>query len=346
MTEERKTKEEPRQPLGILACLAAGFEITARHPMTLTVPLLLDVFLWLGPRLSLSPLFLATERFFRQMFWTEGMAGLPEVQQTSLLLTQMFNDLAARFNLFSALIPAPLLGVPTLMASRMTLDRPLGPRAEMVVASVLIAMFLGIVLPLLGMGLSALYLRSVGRRVMDEMETPLSGPQTFLVLWGQFILLALIALAIVATMSMVGLSFAALIYLLSAGLAFFVVTLLFSLIMFAVFHLVFAIPGMVQLKHSPFPAIRESILLIRGDFANVTFLVLLILIISRGFNVVWALPDPATWANLIGIAGHAFVSTALTATLFVFYQDRLNFLPAPQPTPVVKEVPVHPLIGD
>jgi len=346
VTEERKTQEEPRQPMGVLACLAAGFEITARHPMTLTVPLLLDVFLWLGPRLSLSPLFLAMERFFRQMFWTEGMAGLPEVQQTSLLLTQMFNDLAARFNLFSALIPAPLLGVPTLMASRMTLDRPLGPRAEMVVASILIAMFLGIVLPLLGMGLSALYLRSVGRRVMDEMETPLSGPQTFLALWGQFILLALIALAIVATMSMVGLSFAALIYLLSAGLAFFVVTLLFSLIMFAVFHLVFAIPGMVQLKHSPFPAIRESILLIRGDFTNVTFLVLLILIISRGFNVVWALPDPATWANLIGIAGHAFVSTALTATLFVFYQDRLNFLPAPQPTPVVKEVPVHPLIGD
>jgi hypothetical protein len=342
VAEEQKPKEEPRQPLGILACLAAGFEITARHPIILAVPLLLDVFLWLGPRLSLSPLFSATERFFRQLFLTENMVALPDVQQTSLLLTQTLNDLATRFNLFSALIPAPLLGVPTLMASRMTVDRPLGPRPEMVIASVFIAMLLGVVLSVVGMGLSALYLRSVGRRVIDETETPLAGPQTFLMLWGQFMLLALIVLIVVAMVSMIGLSFAALVSLLSTGLALFVLMMIFSLIMFTVFHLIFAIPGIVQLQRSLFRAIQESILLTRGDFANVTFLILLILVISRGFNVVWALPDPATWANLIGIAGHAFVSTALTATLFVFYQDRLNFLPTAQQAPVVKEVPaVH-----
>ena len=346
MTEERKTQEEPRQPLGILACLAAGFEIVARHPLAMTIPLLLDLFLWLGPRLSLAPLFLAVERFFRGAFWTENIATLPDAQQTSLLLTQMLNELAARFNLFSALIPAPLLGVPTLMASQMTVERPLGPRPELEVASLFTALVWVMVLPAVGLGLSALYLRIVGRRVIDETEVPFAGPQTFFVLWGQFILLALIVLIVVAILSMIGLSFAALVGLLSAGLAFFVMMLIFSMIMFLVFHLVFAVPGMVQLQRSPFRAIQESILLTRGDFLNVTFLILLILVISRGFNVVWELPDPATWANLIGIAGHAFVSTALTATLFVFYQDRLNFLPTAQQTRVVKEVPAHTLVGD
>ncbi|HQE91809.1 MAG TPA: hypothetical protein PLH19_03890 [Anaerolineae bacterium] len=339
MIEEQKSKGEPRPPLGILACLAAGFEITARHPTTLAVPLLLDVFLWLGPRLSLSPLFVAMERLFRQLFLTENLAALPDAQQTSLLLSQTLNDLAARYNLFSMLTPAPLLGVPALMTSRMTVERPLGPRQEMVIASVLVALLVGVVLPVVGMGLSALYLRSIGRRVIDETEVPLVGSPTFLALWGKFMLFALIVGIIVAMLSMIGLSLAALVGLLSTGLALLVLMSVFSLAMFTVFHLVFAIPGIVQLQHSLFRAIRESILLTRGDFVNVTFLILLMLIISRGFNVVWTLPDPATWANLIGIAGHAFVSTALTATLFVFYQDRLNFLPPTPQTAVVKEAP-------
>ncbi len=346
MTEERKTKEEPRQPLGILACLATGFEIVARHPLTLSAPLLLDLFLWLGPRLSLTPLFRAVERFFRGALWTESVAASPDAQQATLLLTQAFNTLTMRFNLFSALTPAPLLGVPSLMASRLTVERPMGARPEMAVGSVLVAMFLGVVLPVLGVGLAALYLRAVGRCVIDETEVPFDKPQTFAALWGRLLVFALIVITTVATMSMIGLSFAALIGLLSTGLAFFVVTMLLSLLTFTVFHMIFAIPGMVQLRRSPFHAIQESILLTRGDFFNVTFLILLILVISRGFTVVWTLPDPATWNNLIGIAGHAFVSTALTATLFVFYQDRLNFLPKPQPAPVVKEVPAHPLIGE
>ena len=116
--------------------------------------------------------------------------------------------------------------------------------------------------------------------------------------------------------------------------------------MFVAFHLIFAIPGMVQLRRSPLHAIQESILLTRVDFVSISMLVLLILVISKGFNVVWTLPDPATWSNLIGIAGHAFVSTALTATLFVFYQDRLNFLPKMEKAVVPQEIPAHSLLGD
>ena len=137
-------------------------------------------------------------------------------------------------------------------------------------------------------------------------------------MWRQFILLTVIWLISVAMLSMVGLSFAALFSLLSTGLSFFVMTMVFSMVMFIAFHLVFVVPGMVQLQRSPFRAIQESLLLTRGDFIGVTFLILLILVISQGFAVVWKLPDPATWANAIGIAGHAFVSTALTAALFVF----------------------------
>jgi len=341
VTEEQqsKTQTEPRQPLSILACIAAGFEITARHLETLTIPLLLDAFLWLGPRLSLAPIFQALERLSRQVFATIVASGSPETQQALALFGQMLNELAMRYNLFAMLSPAPLLGVPTLMASRMTLDRPSGTRPEMVIASALMALLAGVVLPVIGMGLNTLYLRSLGRRVLDETEIPLPGPQPFPVLWRQLLLLTLIVLAIVGVLGMIGFSLATLVGLLSTGLALLVLMMSLSLMMFIVFHLIFAIPGMTQVRRSTLQAIQESIILTRGDFVNVTFLVLLILIISRGFNVVWTLPKPATWANLVGIAGHAFISTALTATLFVFYQDRLNFLPTAQQPQAIKEAP-------
>ena len=36
--------------------MSAGFELTTRYPWLLIIPVLLDVFLWLGPRLSFGPL--------------------------------------------------------------------------------------------------------------------------------------------------------------------------------------------------------------------------------------------------------------------------------------------------
>lgn len=331
--------------MGILACLAAGFEIVARRPAMILMPLLLDLFLWLGPRLSLAPIFAALERIFRPL-WTTGAPAGPEGQQTALLLAQMFNDLAMRFNLFTALSPAPLLGTPSVMGAQLTLERPMGMRPEIIVASPFVVFGWLIVLIAVGLGINTIYLRVIGRQVIAETESALTGPQPFLVLWGQFIALTLIVLFVVGTLSLAGLSVAALLGLLSPGLAIFVVTLLFALLMFVVFHLIFAIPGMVQLRRSPLHAIQESILLTRGDFLNVSLLILLILIIARGFNVVWTLPDPATWANLIGIAGHGFVSTALTTTLFIFYQERLSFLPTEQIARASQERPAHSLMGD
>jgi hypothetical protein len=197
-----------------------------------------------------------------------------------------------------------------------------------------------------GLGISALYLRTIGRQVITEMEMELPGPQSFLKLWGHFIMLVLIMLIVLGTLSFTGSIFTFLVGLINPGLFYFATTLLFAFLMFVVFHLIFAIPGMVQLRRSPLHAIQESILLTRVDFVGTSMLVLLILVISRGFNVVWTLPDPATWANLIGIAGHAFVSTALTATLFVYYQERLGLLPAEQKARAPQEIPAHSLMGD
>lgn len=305
---------------------------------------MLDLFLWLGPRLSLAPIFKALDNFLKTAFRSSGTVAT-EVEETYLLIGQGLNQMASDFNLFSSLEPAPLLGVPTLTSIRMTLTSPLGPRAEIVVGSIFGVLGWIILLTLLGLGMNALYLRIVGQRVLDETEVALAGPHTLLVLWGQLLVLTLLLVIVAFALSFSMLSLIALISLISLPFAGFIAMLLFSMIMFAGFHLIFAIPGMVQLRRSPLRAIQESILLTRGDFPGATLLVVLIMVISNGLNVVWSLPDPATWANLIGIAGHAFVSTALMAALFIFYQERLGFLDMLQKAMAAQETVPHPVAG-
>jgi len=37
--------------------------------------------------------------------------------------------------------------------------------------------------------------------------------------------------------------------------------------------------------------------------------------------VLWNIPDNTTWLLLLGIIGHAFVTTSLLAASFVYYHD-------------------------
>ena len=47
MQEQEQKSTSP----GVWSALAAGFDLTAKHPWLLLLPILVDIFIWLGPRL-------------------------------------------------------------------------------------------------------------------------------------------------------------------------------------------------------------------------------------------------------------------------------------------------------
>ncbi len=310
--------------MGTLACLKMGFEVVARHPELILTPLILDLFLWLGPRLSVAPIVRAVNVFMRR--WVLSEVSTPEVSEAAVTIEQLLSEIALTFDLFSALRPAPLVGVPVLMPYRLTVARPFGPRPDLPVHSVGGMMGWTLLLMGVGLALTALYLRGVGRRVIDETEAPLPGPRSPLTVWLEFLKLGGLLLALLLVFSTAFLFFAMLVGLVSMTVSGILVTLASSFVFFAGLHLLFAVPGIVQLRRGPLRAIRESLILTRSDFMSILFLVGLTLLISQGLNVVWSLPDPDSWSTAVGLAGHAFVSTGLTAGFFVFYQERLNFL--------------------
>jgi len=329
--------------MGTLACLATGFETIARHPTLIVIPTLLDLFLWLGPRLSMAPVFKSMEQAMMELLTFEGIGT--EVGEASIFLRQILNSLATEFNLFTVLTPAPLLGVPSLMAAEMPLLGPFGARAEVEISSFLFIVAWSIILIVMGLFLSALYLRMIGIQVIEETEAPLPGPDSTIAVWGQLIKLVLILIAVLFGISLLSSIFVSCVGMVSLRIAAFLMTLFSSLGLFVALHMLFAVPAIVLLRRPLFQAVRESFILTRSDFLNVTALILLILVISQGFTFVWSLPDHESWAALIGIGGHAFVSSALVATLFIFFQERLRFLEAIEKAFAAKETPAQSAVG-
>jgi hypothetical protein len=54
--------------------------------------------------------------------------------------------------------------------------------------------------------------------------------------------------------------------------------------------------------------------------------VLSVFLLSRGLSYLWLAPASDSWLMLVGIAGHAFISTTLLAASFVYYRDMNNWL--------------------
>jgi hypothetical protein len=96
-----REQEEKDTALGVWSALSTGFDLTAKHPWLLLLPMLLDIFIWLGPRL----------RF--QTIVEVVVASLPpEVEMMEI--AQQLLEIGPLTNLFTVL-SVPLIGVPALL---------------------------------------------------------------------------------------------------------------------------------------------------------------------------------------------------------------------------------------
>jgi hypothetical protein len=92
------------------------------------------------------------------------------------------------------------------------------------------------------------------------------------------------------------------------------------------FHLVFAIHGILLDDLSVSKAMGRSVALVRRYRLSVVGLMLLALIISLGLSNIWHIPPSDSWMRLTAIAGNAFINTGLAVATFVYYQERTKVL--------------------
>ena len=303
-------------PPGVIGSLKAGFEVVSSHVVLILIPFAVDLFLWLGPRLSVNRVL---GPFYALMF-AQARRGLPASDDTRQLtaIQDMFNEVLTRFNLvslFSRLQTFPI-GVSSLMARTMPVDNPVGENIVQVPSplSLIGYMFLLVVI---GWVIGGLYFRWVSKAALGRQESEISPIwailQTFILSIVWLILLFAISIPVVFLLT--------LLMFISPILASAVLFVMMLLSFWVIVPLFFIPHGIFTRKQNAFYSIFSSFKMARFTLPTSGMFVFSILILSPGLNYLWSVPTSNSWMTVVGIAGHAFITTALLAASFVYYHE-------------------------
>ncbi|HUE98281.1 MAG TPA: hypothetical protein VMN99_03440 [Anaerolineales bacterium] len=315
----RQKLEELPPPPGVMGSLRAGFDAVSSHVWLILLPLLLDIFLWLGPRWGVDGL---VNPIFKIMF-----------EQARLTLTSTadlerftdyqsaFSVVMERFNLLSLLgkLQTFPIGVSSLLAQTMPVETPFGSQNVMQVSSLPGLMGMAFLLVVIGWIAGGLYFRWVSGIALGdaEREAKISFSwaiiQTVIlsVLWFIGLMVVLIPLMFILTI----------LTLLSPVVASgaLLVILIFSF--WLIVPLFFTPHGIFVRRQNAFYSIFTSLRMARFTLPTSGLFVLCVLLLSTGLNYLWSVPPDDSWMLLVGLAGHAFIRTALLAASFVYYRD-------------------------
>ena len=322
---------------GVFSTLSAGFELTTRYLWLMIIPAVLDLFLWIGPRLSFRALI--------ENLIATSAAQLP----TDVLSLDVgaLTEAAGRVNHF-VYLSVSLLGVPALMAGPMPDKTPITPA---IIDGGGLGAWFGwlVVFTLGGLLLTALFYNLIAYAMRRSLATATTAALPPLGL-GRFLrrtlhtwlrLVALLALAVVLILVItipVAL-LAGFVALLSQAIAVFVLFGAVVLIMWLLMFLSYTPQGML-LNPRRFPfAIADSVRLFQRNLPAALGLLAVVVLARQLLRYVLLTADSGTWVTMINILAHAYIATALTVALFIFYRDRFvaylkQLKTEPQITPI------------
>jgi len=302
-------------PPGVIGSLRAGFDAIASNLPVILLPLAFDLFLWLGPRLRVDQVFKVA---FDEAPGIARLMGLtPENLETAQGFGALFQEQLGQFNLFSTLRTYPI-GIFSLMSGTMPNQTPWGIPSAIQVSSEIT--FLGWIasLTLLGWLCGGLFFHWVSRVVVDP-----SRPADKRI--GQSVLQTLLLSILYFLLSiMLGTPILILLYvmiIISPLLAQGVLLILGLLSMWLIVPVFFTPHGIFMRQQNAFASIFTSLRMARFTLPTSSLFVLSVLLISIGLNFVWTIPSSDSWMTLVGIAGHAFITTSLLAASFIYYRD-------------------------
>ncbi len=312
MTAEQ-TKISP--PPRLMAMLLAGFDTAASHLGLILFPIALDVWLWLGPHLRIETLILDTLREVAPPVRNPADANA-ELWQAA---QSMWQELAPRFNLFTAVRSFPV-GVPSLMAARLPVATPWGqaPGTEL-------EHWLGVGvawsgLMLVGVLLGSLYFLLTAGAAAGETWSGRILLHRWLHAAAQVFFLTILWMAVVGV-SAVPVGVFSMLMATASGIGLVILLFLGGLLMWIVIPLLFAPHGIFVYRQSVFQSIRSGVRLVRMTMPTTSLFFLAVFVISRGLDVLWNIPPDTSWFVLVGIFGHAFITTALLAASFIYYRE-------------------------
>jgi hypothetical protein len=288
-----------------------------RRPYLILIPVILDLVLWVGVRLSIQPLTDVLEQWLRT-----SASSDPSIIET-------VHQFGEQFDLLSLLtMTTPTLLTGTSQIAGLTSGSP----ASITGLSWWLIPLLFVGLALTGVGIGMLYLTMIGFLVRGEPITisPYlrEALRNIVRMYGFIgVVLGLLLLATLPVLIVGGM-------LLASGLNLMpMLTVLLSLaILWGIFLLFFAQDAIVLSNANAVRAIRLSYNVVRQNFWPALVFVGVYVLIRSGVPVALEVLTRITWGVPIAVIGNAYIATGLVAAGMIFYRDRVQRLPSAQPT--------------
>jgi hypothetical protein len=232
-----------------------------------------------------------------------------------------FGEVVERFNLISLFgrLQAFPVGISSLLAQTMPIKTPLGSQAVVQVTSLPGLLGLGFLFTVVGWVAGGLYFRWVSGIALGNANriTMISLPWAILqtlilsVIWVIGLLLIFIPVTFVLTfLTLFSPLLASAVLLIALFFSFWLIVPLF-----------FTPHGIFVRRQNAFYSIFTSLKMARFTLPTSGLFVLCVFLLTTGMNYLWSVPTHDSWMLLVGIAGHAFITTALLAASFVYYRD-------------------------
>lgn len=303
-------------PPKLIASFRTGFDAVANQIIVIAIPIIIDLILWLGPHIQIKILI---NNLLKSMPSTPNLSAI----QTGDVLTSSVDVIKAaaeQFNLLSMIRTIPV-GIPSLMAARLPVEIPNGVPTYIETTNILAAIGIAICIMILGLILGCLYYIFIGQIALlgrIDLKNLIkhwywSSAQVFglaLALLLLFIVISIPASCAISALSLFGLQ-----------LGQFAVFLYIGMLLWLAFPLLFAAHGIFVNQLNALVSVQRSLMLTRMTLPTTSLFILSVLIISEGLDLLWRVPPEKSWLTLVGVVGHAFVTSALLAASFVYYRD-------------------------
>lgn len=300
-------------PPGIIGSLRTGFDAIAANISVILMPLALDLFLWLGPRVHMDVL---TQPVLQQVSSLAASSGAqPDSVQAGL---DVYRQFFSEFNLLAILRTFPI-GVFSLMSGRLPADTPFGSPAVIEIGSALGLLGLLVVLTVAGWLLGGLYFRWVAALVIQE--PPATGRAVM-----QSLLYSTVWSAVVWMLGMPLLFVMVVLFSINTLLGEAVLLLMAFLSLWLIVPVFFSPHGIFVGRQNALASFLGGFQLTRFTLPTTSLFVLTVVLIGIGLNLLWSVPAVDSWLALVGFFGHAFITTALLASSFVYYHDMTSWL--------------------
>jgi len=313
-------QEEKLQPPRLIPSLVAGFNAVASHVYIIIFPVILDLLLWFGPLVRIKEFFLPA---LLQVTELSASAYGEDAGEFIAASKQLWTDMLSHYNILSGLRTYPV-GVPSLLVSRGGIQNPLGWMQVIELRDASEVLLLTIGLYILGLLVGCLYFALTARIIQREGGKFEIGRFTRQLV--QILLLSLLLLVAVLFLGMplFCLVTSLLMVLPSLGtIPFF----LFGLVMvWVLLPIVFSPHGIFLQDLKTAKAIGASVRLARSQMASIGLFFTVIILLGNALDALWHTPGDESWMLLVGIFGHAFISSGSLAASFIFYKKGMEWL--------------------